>query len=190
MDSIFLSCISDWRPLIYLAIFVAMIIEGDIALFITGFLAYQGVVGVGNAFFVAFFGTIIGNVLWYQMGFRMHPPLSLFKKWMKYFPSMIDNHLLKRPFYSIFISKFIYGLHHIVLMRMGMLKMGIRRYIGYDIGATAVWLFLVGGLGYISGSAFVSAKHYLRVSELGLLAGLMIFLSVEFLVYKYSKKRL
>ena len=51
-----------------------------------------------------------------------------------------------------------------------------------------IWVLIVVGLEHILGVASLSTEYYLRVYEIELFIGLLIFLSIEFFVYKYSKK--
>jgi len=182
--------IADWKLLAGVAVAIAVMIEGDITVFIVGFLVYQGVFNFGEIIPVVFGSVLIGDILWYQVGFHLNNSSKLFRKLVGYIPGFIDKHLSEKTFLSIFISKFTYGIHHIVLIRLGAFKVNLRNYIKYDIVSIIVWISVIGSLGYVSGTAFTLVKNYLRGAELWLLITVIIFLGLEFLFSRILKKRL
>lgn len=100
-----------------------------------------------------------------------------------------DGHILESPFRIVFISKFIYNMHHIVLMRSGILKLPYKKFVRYDFFSSLIWIAIVGGLGYFSGVSFNLVKRNLKFAEFALLGGLAIFLLLEFAVVKLGLKK-
>jgi membrane protein DedA with SNARE-associated domain len=57
----------------------------------------------------------------------------------------------KRPFWSIFISKFIMGLNYMVVLFSGYEKIDYRKYLKAEISSTFVWAPTLLTLGYFFG---------------------------------------
>lgn len=163
-----------------------MIIEGDPFLFSAFFLAHEGVLRISTLSVVVFLGVLIGDLLWYWLGIKIdkHSSRKLVD-WAERIAAPFDGHLISRTFHTIFISKFTYGTYHAILVRAGMLRFPIRRFIGYDAVSTVVWMIVVGGLGYFSSYSFSLIKHYMKIAEVGLLIGILFFIFLS----KYISKR-
>lgn len=157
----------------YTAIFLGMIIEGDVLLFTAAFLTHQGIFNISYMLVFVFAGTIIGDVFWYLLGFKLNHSFLFLRQQINRISRPFDKKILSRPFHTIFISKFIYGINHALLIRAGNLKLPFSEFILADLAATILWIFLVGGLGYSAGASFALFKHYLRFVELWVAIGLV-----------------
>lgn len=64
----------NWQDLIahygYLAIVIGTFFEGETILIIAGALAHQGYLGLPEAIGAAFVGTLVGDQLYYYIGYR------------------------------------------------------------------------------------------------------------------------
>lgn len=185
----FLHYLSEYQTLGLIIIFFGMMIEGDILLFTVGFLTHQGYFDIGTMLLIVFFGVIIGDNLWYVLG-EVIKENSVFGRFITRVIKPFDEHLKKRTVWTIFISKFTYGLHRSTLIRAGMLRLPFKKFIEGDISASIVWIFLIGGLGYLSSASFILIKYYLRYTELTLLFGLILFILISHLITHISKKKL
>ena len=179
-----ISAIGIWS---YLIIFAGMIFEGDVFLFSAFFLVREGVFNIWPIIGIGFLGVILGDLLWYWLGIKVDKTNSRLLRWAEKIAAPFDEHLISRTFHTIFISKYTYGIYHAILLRAGMLRFPLRRFIGYDAISTAVWMFIVGGLGYFSSFYFSMIKQYIRFAEIGLLAGIILFVFVSHYVAKRSK---
>ena len=164
-------------------------IEGDILLFTAGFLTYRGYFDIGTMLLVVSLGVVIGDNLWYMLG-EVIKENSVFGRFITRVIRPFDEHLKKRTIWTIFISKFIYGLHRPTLIRAGMLRLPFKKFIEGDISASVVWIFLIGSLGYISSASFLLIRRYLRYTEITLLFGLILFILISHLLTHISKKKL
>ncbi len=148
---------------------------------------------IGDLAFFVVTGTLMGDLFWYALGRRIgdhtnaDSGISFVARWAEKIAAPLDAHLLDRPRRTIFISKFAYGFHHALLVRLGMLRFPWRKLIKLDFIASVLWIFIVGGLGYFSGAAFFASKRYLRFVEAGVLLSLVFFLAVEHFVIKKWK---
>lgn len=179
-----------WRPLGYSILFFGMMIEGDVFWFTAAFLTQEGFFDIGDAVTIALCGALFGDVLWYYFGLRFHLSSLWIARFVERITKPFDAHLKKRLFHSIFISKFTYGIHHLILFRAGMMKLPFRDYVFAAFPATFFWLVIVGGLGYLFGASFVLLRHYLRFAEIALLLALVIFFMLEHFVSVRTRKEL
>ena len=176
----------------YAIIFFGMMIEGDILLFTTGFLTHQGYFDIGVASILVFCGVIIGDNIWYVLGELMGGKKSFFKinKFIEKATNPFDAHLKNRPAWTFFISKFAWGLYRPIVLKAGALKISFSKFIEANLIATVMWIFLVGGLGYLSSASFLAVRHYLRYTELTLLLAIAVFILISHIVTKISRKEL
>ena len=158
-------------------------------LFTVGFLTNGGYFDVITMLLVVFFGVMIGDNVWYVLG-EVIKENSVFGRFITRIVKPFDEHLKKRTIWTIFISKFVYGLHRPTLLRAGMLRLPFKKFIEGDISASIIWIFLIGGLGYISSASFLLIKHYLRYTEITLLLGLITFILISHIITHISKKKL
>ncbi len=178
-----------WEPLGYFLIFIGLAIEGDTALFIASFLTYHGFFDLGKFFLAAFSGALIGDILWYWLGRRANNSSSFVNK-ITSRVKFADDHLINKLHRTIFISKFIYGIHHLVMMRAGALNIDLKKVIKYNFLPTLIWILAIGGLGYLSGASFSIIKKYVHFIEVGLLIALALFFIIQRFIKKRSEKKL
>lgn len=185
----FLHYLAEYQTLGYIIIFLGMMIEGDIFLFTAGFLVNRGYFAIDMALLAVFSGTLIGDNLWYVFG-EVIKENSFFSRFITRLTKPFDEHLRVRTFRTLLITKFAYGVHRPTLFRAGMLRLPFKKFIEGDIIAIVLWIFFIGGLGYLSSVSFILIKHYLRYTELTLLFGLILFILISHLVSHISKKKL
>ena len=186
MHSIFLEYLFYSKPLTYLLMFIGMIIEGDFLLFSVGFLVHQGLIDMRDAFVVLLSGVLVGDLLWYWLGMLLSASPRQLHKWFHVAVRTFDNHIHKHFLHTIFISKFIAGIHHPILMRIGALHISVKRFFAYDLVSSVGWIIGVGALGYASSASFISIKNSFRFVEVGLLFGLIIFFILKYIFDKFS----
>lgn len=194
MGTIFLHYFLIWKPLGYALVFIGMIFEGEILIFTSLFLARQGFLELSYAVITLFSGSLFGDLLWYWSGIYLGNSKwrvgRLIYKWFGHLTKPFEGHLVKRPFYTTFISKFVYGVHHPLLLRLGVLEIKILDYIKIDALAIFLWMMIIGSLGYFAGAYFHLIRQYLRIAEIGLVIGVVIFIVASHFVSNYLKKRL
>ncbi len=189
VDSLVLYYVAFWRPLAYLVLFLAMILEGEIFLFTAAFLAAQHFIDPAITFFVLFLGVQFGDSLWYWLGHKINHSDNAVSRWLVKVTGSFDEHIQKNTLRTIFISKFTIGFHHLILARAGVLKVKYREFFRDDFYANIAWIAIVGGLGYLSGASFGLFKHYLRFAEYALLISLGLYLVLNFLIAKFTLKK-
>lgn len=178
------------KPLAYPVIFVGMMIEGDIFLFTTAFLTSAGFFELWKVALVAVAGALIGDLIWFWLGQRFMNSSELIQRWADRVASPFDAHLRDRPFHTIFLSKFVYGLHRLLLARAGNSGMKFDLFVRLDLVAITLWMLAVGGLGYFSGASIQLIRHYLKFTEVALGLGLVFFLALQFAASALTRRKL
>jgi len=187
MDSLLLHYLESYKLLAYLIIFIAMIFEGDVVLFLAFYLAHQGYFKLSNIIAVAIVGILLGDLGWYHIG-KYLENAPLIKNYFKKIGGPIDYHLKKNPFRAIFISKFMYGIHHALLMRAGALRVNLKKFFQIDILASLTWIAAIGLIGYFSSASISMTKHYIKYTEIGVLIGIMILFLITRSISRLTKK--
>lgn len=170
-------------------IFAAMIFEGEIFLFAAAFLASQGFLNLELTFLAIFAGATAGDSFWYWLGHKINHTDTCVSRWLVSRTGQFDDHLMNNSLRTIFISKFVYGAHHLMMVRAGVIKLRFKEFFKDDFLANLAWVVIIGGLGCLSGASFRYIKHYLKFTEYALFLGLVAFLAIDFLVGKYGLKK-
>ncbi len=173
----------------YLIIFIAMIIEGDIFLFTAAFLTHLGYFDPIKMFVAVYTGSVCGDLFWYWLGLKLNGS-SRFTTWTSKMAVPFDSHLLERPLHTIFLSKFIYGIHHAILVRAGMLKLNLAKFLRIDLISILGWVLIVGSLGFAGSVSFDLMRHSIKFVEYGLLGAFLTFVIISYLVSFQAKKKL
>lgn len=178
-----------WKPLGYFLAFLSMIAEGEVLLLLFAFFTNQGYFDIRYMFFVLISGALVGDIFWYYLGYSIsHSDLN-FPEWIHRLAHPLDRHLLERPARIIFVSKFAYGTNHATLMRAGALQVGLKSFIKLNLFANAIWVLVVGGLGYVFGASLAVLRKYIRFAEIVVLVILISFIVVSQIIFRrYEEK--
>ncbi|MBI3627525.1 MAG: hypothetical protein HY220_02120 [Candidatus Sungbacteria bacterium] len=176
------------RPLAYAFIFFGMIFEGDIILFTAAFLARLGYLNPAKTILVVAVGLLIGETFWYQIGVWLRETkVWLFvRHWIERLTNRFNTHLAERTARTLFISKFMYGLGHLMVVKAGLLNIEPKKIWRKDSLAVFMWFLIVASLGFFSSATLIHVRHYLRFTEIALLSGLLVFILLEFLIGRLS----
>ena len=189
MNSLLFHYLPLLGPAVYLFIIAAMIVEGEIFLFAAAFLASQGYLSPEFTFLAIFGGVMLGDSFWFWLGHKINHSNTWLSRWLVAKTGRFDEALLNNSLRTIFISKFVYGAHHLMMMRAGVIKLKFREFFKDDFAANLVWVFIIGGLGYLSGASFQFVKQYLKFTEYALAIGVALFFIADFLIGKYGLKK-
>lgn len=184
MESIFLHNLANGGPLIYILIFIALFLEGEVVLFTAAFLVHQGYIKFSVLLPVAYAGVIIGDIIWYRFGLVIEEHFSSLKRRMARLMGPLDGLITKKAFHSIIIAKFAYGLNHPAIIRFAQNRFPLRRFVKIDLVAAVIWLAVILTLGYLASVSTVAVKHYLKYAEVGIVAGVLVMLTLTHLISK------
>lgn len=190
MESLLIYYLIIWSPLGYLLAFVGAMFEGDAVWFTFAFLTSQGFFDLLPMLAVVWVGAVSGDLFFYFLGKKLEflPPRLV--AWANHLSHHFDGHIKKRPFRTLLISKFAYGIHRPILMRYGMLKIPLREFIKDDLVSVSFWMIVIGLLGYFSGASFYALKEYIKYVEIGLVFGLFLLFILMKIISHYSLKEI
>lgn len=136
--------------LAYAVIYIGLIFEGEFFIISTGILAHLGALNVWFALFFVLLGGITKTFMGYAFGEFLYRKYN-HNRFFKYIQKRVYNILPRfkvKPFWSIFISKFIMGANHLVIIFSGYEKVDYKKFLKAEFSATAIWAPLLLSLGY------------------------------------------
>src|SRR3989338_762379 len=101
MESLIFHYLNLWEPFIYPVIFLAIMLEGDVTLFISSFLVYQGVLHPVPVFLTVLWAMIIGDNLWYTIGLKFRNSFPDLNQRAEKLAAALDENLKIQPFKTI-----------------------------------------------------------------------------------------
>lgn len=189
MDLNFLTTLPHFSGLLYAALFVGMFVEANLTIVACAFLILRHLI---NPFFgipLVIAGGFFEQYALYFLGLH----LGQKEKLAHYVNKVIgryDSHFIHNTFRSLLVSKFIYGLHRLVLIRTGMLKISLEHFTKSTIKSTGLWLLSFFILGFVFSASYAFIKHYFKYGEVALLIVFAVFFTVEYLLSKNLRKDL
>lgn len=179
-----ITVLAAWKPLGYAAIFFGLLLEGEVIIFTAFFLAHLGAFDLGDIILVVVAAVAVNDLLWHKLGRSKYVASDRILNITKKISGPLDTLLQQHPFKTFLITKFTYGLMRPTLIRSGMLDLPEGRFIKYDYPAAAVWIAIVGGLGYFASASLPLLKHYFKLAEIILLVVLASFFIAWHLIIK------
>ncbi len=142
--------VENYQILVYFIILIGLIFEGEVILISSGILLHLGALQIGPVILAIVLGLIGKTLLGYQIG------IFIYKEWnnnkfVKYVEKRVSNvmpHFKQKPFWSIFASKFIFGVNNMVIIFAGYEKIDYKTYLKAEGSSTLVWAPLVTLLGF------------------------------------------
>ena len=186
MNHILLNFFLDWNPLIYACIFFGMMIEGEVVLFTAFFLVYHGHIGFYQTIFFALTGIWVGDFSWFLAGPYLEK-IKFIQKIYNKFSAPIDKQLVKRPYFIAILSKFVYGINRLTLLRARLSGVKIGKFIGMDIAASVIWVAVIASLAGIFSASLGFVRHYFKIAQGLLLAVLLFIIFSRFLSAKLKE---
>ncbi len=185
--SLFSSFVIEHSFLSYGLLFLAVFWEGEIALLTAGILVHLGVfegwISVPVIILAALAKTLIGYRIGSFLG-RVFPNSAL----LKYLERRILYFLPRfreKPFWSIVVSKCMYGINNIALVFAGYMKADFKKYFFAEMLSSTVWFGGMYGLGYFASGTALSVSHNSKTFSMIILLfviGIMLALKLIALV--------
>lgn len=187
--TLFLSFLQKDPLLGYVLAGVGTAFEGDITLFTVAFLTHSGFFKLPIIAPLVVGSAIGGDCFWFAVGRRLsrwHNGLAT-KIEQKIRP--LEKHFLGRTFPVMVLTKFTYGFHRPAVVALGNIKTSWKKFLLADIVAVLIWVAAIGSLGFLGSVSWPIVKQYLRYTEVVLLSGIIIFISLRhWLHHSVSKK--
>lgn len=138
------------HTLAYFLIFLGLVFEGEVTLISAGVLAHLGALDFWKVLGFVFLGGVIKTLLGYYLGIFLNNKYN-HNKFFGYIEKKVLTVLprfKKKPFWSIFLSKFIMGVNYFVIIFAGYQKINFKKYLEIELLSTVIWAPLLLSLGY------------------------------------------
>lgn len=173
----------------YFLLFAGVIVEGPILMVASGFLLHSGLVEPIPLFIVIVLGDLVGDILWYAVGFYFAEP-RLRKKGHFFGITMAKYEKIKLLFDKyhekiLFISKITlgFGLALGTLIVAGATKVPFRKYMIVNFLGEVVLVIVLLTLGFLFGQLYDIIQDEFKILSLIGAGGLVIFLGHGFIHY-------
>ncbi len=167
-----------------LVIFIGIFLEGEFVLIITGVLAHLHVLPVVDILIIAFLAAAMKSFVGYYIGMVLAKkyPSSRILKFIKHKVLSFLPKFREKPFWSIFGSKFIYGVNHFSIIFAGYIKANFNLYIRAEMLANILWVPLLFCLGYFFSFTAFGISHDIRKATIIILLLVIGFIMLQKLV--------
>lgn len=173
----------------YFFIFLIIVFEGEFIVIITGILVHLGALELFPSLAFLYLGGMGKTFLGYEIGRIIRKNLGE-TKFLKHIQKKVYNiapRFGRKPFWSIFISKFIMGFNHAVIIYAGYLKINYKKYLKAEFLSTFIWAPLLLFIGYFFGyTALNFSREIWRFSLVTLLLIIGFILLDKFIAWLYE----
>lgn len=145
------SIVENHQILIYAFIFLLLIFEGEVVVIFTGILAHLGALNFFVALIFILLGAFAKTFLGYSLGEYLHKKFH-HHRFFNFIQKRVYTLLPKfksKPFWSIFISKFMIGTNNVAIIFCGFERIDYRKFLKAETLATLIWAPFLLSLGYI-----------------------------------------
>lgn len=142
--------VENHQILAYAILYVGLIFEGEFFLISTGILIHLGAFSFGFSLIFLLLGGLSKTLLGYALGEFLCKKFN-HHRFFKYIQKRVYNVVPRfkaKPFWSIFVSKFIMGANHFVIIFSGYEKIDYKKFMKAEIISTVIWVPLLLSLGY------------------------------------------
>jgi len=149
------------QTLAYALIFLGLIFEGEFTLISAGILIHLGALSLPLTIFLVLAGSFVKTFYCYYLGVLVHKKWS-HTKFLKYIEKRVYYflpHFKRKPFWSIFVSKFIMWLNFSVIVFSGYSKIKFKTYLKAEALSTVIWAPLLIILGYFFSFTALHVSH-------------------------------
>ncbi|MDP2820699.1 MAG: DedA family protein [bacterium] len=153
-----------------------------------GFLWFLGKMSAIPIIVSSTLGSIFGSLISYYLGFFGGRPLI--KKFGRYLLLNEEHLIITENFFNrfgaktIFFSRFIPIVRHLISIPAGIGKMNLLKFIIYTIVGAGLWNSFLAYLGYYLGNNWAEIRKYGEIIDVSLI----IFI-IGFIIFYFHKKR-
>ena len=177
----------------YLALLIAIFIEGEVSVITASFAAHRGYLDIFVVFIIAFSATIASDWFWFFIG-RRHGSRVLSKKQSFANKAKKVNTFLNRyPTLILIGYRFLYGFRIVVPVVIGMSDIKIKKFLFLSAIGTIFWAGIMTSAGYLFGEVleanFKKLEHYeVRIIAFMLISGFILALILWYIKKKKNEK--
>jgi len=152
------------------AVFLGVMIEGDLTLLFAGVLAHYGLFSFGEALLTGTLGGFTGDLLSYLIGYTGKQRIRASHFYQRAQPRL-EQLSARFGLYSVFLVKYVYGLRTASAVFWGFAHMPFRRFLPLTLVSCWVWSLVLAGAGFFfSGAISVLIGHVRQISVILLIA--------------------
>jgi len=170
--------IRDWG---YIILFLYSFGGGFLALVVASILAFNGELNIAAVIAVAGVANFIGDQFLFTIARKNKTQAK--EMMQKHKRKIAMAHLLMRKYGSwvIFLQKYVYGIKTLIPLAMGLTKYDYKKFMLFNIFATALWALIIGISSYMLGNLVYT---YIEEFKSYGLAFVAIILFGVFLLYR------
>ncbi len=176
--------VNSHSVLAYFALFLGVFWEGEISLILAGILVHLEMLSPGLAISVVVLAALSKTLLGYYLGKYLGEKFPN-SKFLKFFERKVLYFLPRfkeKPFWSIFLSKCIYGVNNATLVFAGYIGVNFKKYCKAEFVSSLIWLGAMFGLGLFFSATALSWNHGIRTFVLTVLIFIILFMFVQKLI--------
>jgi membrane protein DedA with SNARE-associated domain len=152
------------------AVFLGVMVEGDLTLLFAGALAHYGLFSFVEAMVIGTLGGFIGDSISYYIGLFGRERIKS-SQFYRHARPRLERLSARFGLFSIFLVKYVYGLRTASAILWGFAQMGYRRFAPLTLGSCFAWsLVLMSGGFFFSGALHILIGEVRRVGILLLIA--------------------
>lgn len=160
-----------------------------------GFLWFQGKMALAPIIIFSTIGSIVGSLLSYFIG--LYGGRLFIEKFGKYFLLNKEHLTATERFFNkfgaktIFISRFIPVVRHLISLPAGMAKMSLSKFIVYTIVGAGLWNTFLAWLGFYLGGKWEIIRQYSEKIDVVILVLLVVIVAAWFLkrrAHQYTRR--
>jgi len=163
------------------AVLVGLVLPGELALLLGGFLAYEHHVSLAGMLLVAAVAAVAGYLLGYEVGRRFGPALrdsALGRRIGRARWQRAQDALAARGAQAILVGRFVGLLRALLPTAAGMARMPYRTFLAYTVIGGVIWAPGFVLLGYLAGGSYQRVADLAGQASLLLLALLVLLAAV------------
>jgi membrane protein DedA with SNARE-associated domain len=177
----------------YPAIFIGSFFEGPAVMVLTGFLLRLGYFHPIPAFIFLFLGDLIGDFMWYYLGYsHMHWTVKRFGKYFDISDEIIEK--VKQKFRNhegkiIFGSKLTtgFGFSVAIMLTAGLARVPFKKFSALCSLGAVIWTTALIAIGYFFGNIYLQLEKGFQI--IFIITIVIIVLAAVYGFGRYMKKR-
>ena len=181
--------IQNYQSIVYLIVFLAIIMEGDISLLLFGALSKAGVLVFSRVLPIVIIAAVIHDVIFWKIGSRLSKMKN--KKYLFLDFEKMGRFLDKiKPSIGIYVilSKFAWNFNRIVIVSSGYIGTPIKKFLKYSLLSSFLWSITYMSLGYVFADQTDIFKQRLEVAGIIIVSIIVVMAIFEIYIKKTLKK--
>ena len=166
----------------YWAVFIGTLLEGEVTMVVSGFLASQNLMDLKGVLFVGMVGGFLGDQLFYLLG-RISNRTRLLKRLERNVTYRKARRVVRKyGNYIILFSRYLVGMRMALSFSLGVMRIPFASFSLLNLVSAVVWALTVGYAGYALGTLALKLLGDLKRYELALVVFSLFVALVAFAV--------